>query len=96
MVQDSEGARLLRAVDVRTNALALTERAPAVAGDLCERMVSAMAELGDVAREVTVAWADKRVDAEECSRVVREIDEAIEALQRLRADVQVHAKGEAK
>lgn len=65
--------------------------APVVAGDLCERMCSAMSELGDVAREVNAAWADKRVDAEECSRVVREIDEAIDALQRLRRDVEAHA-----
>lgn len=72
--------------------LALTE-APAIAGDLCERVCAAMAEGGDVARVVLQAWADRRIDADERDDVVREIDEAIEALQRLRADVVAHAKG---
>jgi hypothetical protein len=71
--------------------LALTE-APAAAGDLCERVCAAMAEGGDVARVVLQAWSDKRIDAAERDAAVREIDEAIEALTRLRSDVLTHAQ----
>jgi hypothetical protein len=67
--------------------VALCEPGTHNASPLPDRVCSVMAEVGDVARETALAWADHRITPDERARLRREIREAHAALEALERDI---------
>lgn len=62
-------------------------RGPIVSMPLPERVLSCMAEIGDLSREIHLALADGTVDAGERSRILTELGHARAELDRLERDL---------